>query len=898
MQSNEIRRRFLDYFGERGHRFYASSSLIPYNDPTVLLTTAGMQQFITYFTGEEKPPSPRAVSAQKCFRTQDIEEVGDPSHLTFFEMMGNFSFGDYFKKEAVEYAWEFLTVELGLPPERLWITIFEGDADAPEDIEAKEFWMSVGVPEEKIFGLPKSENWWGPPGDSGPCGPCSEVYYDYGEEYGLGDPLADPKYGPGGDEGDPRFLEIWNLVFNQYEQRKDGSLVPLTKTGIDTGLGLERTTAVVQGVHSVYETDLYAPIFERAREVGGIELGQSAAVDRALYILADHARAIAFLIADGVRPGNQGREHVLRRIIRRAALQAYVRLSMTPEQLAAVSLTVVDYVGDFYEELREARDDIERIVTGEAARFAEIYVSGMELLKKEIAEIGGGEMPQTVGGAPIRPNFGSLPELPGEIAFLLHDTYGFPVEVTREVLAESEFDVSLDEAGFEAAMDAQRRRAREAAQGYDRAVAAFGGQEVRSRFVGYERERVETRIVALEDSPEAPGEVSVVLAENPFYATGGGQVADEGWISSEDGQLEVFDVVPAGGYQVLRARVERDGFAVGDAVTASINRVRRQQIEANHTATHILHWALRAELGQDVVQAGSYVGPDRLRFDYRYGEKVGEEQTRRVQEQCLLKVTENQPVRYYTTTLEEARDLGAMMLFGEKYGDLVRVVEVDGFSRELCGGTHVRGTAEVGAFKVISNRKHGADLYRIEVVTGREALFYLTETAEKTEALAGSLRVPVEGLSEAVDNLRREAREGRDAARQEALQQGLGEVGALVEGAEQVDGARVVTGQVVAADVKGLRQISDDVKNRLGGPSAVVLAAALDGKAVLIANLHPEVSGKVRAGDIVREVSEVLGGGGGGGATMAQAGGGNLEAIPDALARAREILGRNLSGTG
>ena len=877
MQSSEIRRRFLDFFGERDHRFYPSSSLIPYNDPTVLLTTAGMQQFIDFFTGQQKPPTPRAVSSQKCFRTQDIEEVGDWHHLTFFEMMGNFSFGDYFKKEAVEYAWEFLTQELGIPSERLWITIFEGDEDAPEDVDAKEFWMGVGVPEHKIFGLPKSENWWGPPGETGPCGPCSEVYYDHGEEFAKGDPSEDPKYGPGGEEGDPRFLEIWNLVFNQYEQRGDGSLVPLAKTGIDTGMGLERTTAAVQKVLYIYDTDVYEPIFERAREHTGVSIGDSEATDRSLRILADHARGISFLIADGVRPGNQGREYVLRRIIRRATREAYVRLGMSVEQISDVVGTVVDEMGDFYTELRAAREDVERIVAVEAARFVEIYESGKELLENELSRLEGG-------------NF------PGDVAFTLHDTYGFPVEVTREVLAER--GVSLDEAGYEAAMDAQRKRAREAAQGYDRVVAAFGGQEVRSRFVGYERERVETRIVAFEDSPETPGEVSVVLAENPFYATGGGQVADEGWVTSEGGQLEVFDVVPAGGYQVLRARVERDGFAVGDAVTASINRVRRQQIEANHTATHILHWALRAELGPDVVQAGSYVGPDRLRFDYRYGGKVTEEQVRRVQEQCLLKVTENQPVRYFTTTLGEARDLGAMMLFGEKYGDLVRVVEVDGFSRELCGGTHVRGTAEVGAFKVVSNRKHGADLYRMEVVTGREALFYLTRTAEKTEAIAGSLRVPVEDLPGAVEALRAEAREGREAARREALEQGLGEVGALVEGAEKMDGARVVTGQVVAADVKGLRQISDDVKNRLGGPSAVVLAADLDGKAVLVANLHPDLSGKVRAGDIVKEVSDVLGGGGGGGATMAQAGGGNLEAIPDALARAREILGRKLSGAG
>jgi alanyl-tRNA synthetase len=875
MQSSEIRRRFLDFFVARDHRLYPSSSLIPHNDPTVLLTTAGMQQFITYFTGQEKPPTLRATTVQKCFRTQDLEEVGDDTHLTFFEMLGNFSFGDYFKKEAIEWAWGFLTRDLGLPPERLWITIFEGDQDAPEDLEAKELWMGVGVPEHKIFGLPKSENWWGPPGDSGPCGPCSEIYYDYGEKFGRGDPSEDPKYGPGGDAGDERFLEIWNLVFNQYEQLKDGTLKPLAKTGIDTGAGLERVTAAVQGVHSVYETDLYAPIFEKVREYTGVELGASETTDRALYILADHARGIAFLVADGVRPGNQRREYVLRRIIRRATREAYARLGLDAEQIASLAEVVVDYMGDFYEELRAAREDIRRIVDSEAARFIEIYHSGMELLEAEIGRLPGG-------------NF------PGGVAFLLHDTYGFPVEVTREVLAER--GISLDEAGFEAAMSEQRERAREAMRGYERVVAAFGDLDLKSRFVGYEREQVETRIIAVEPVPDAVGELYVVLEENPFYATGGGQVADVGWITSDRGQLEVLDSIPAGDYQVLRARIERGTFGVGDAVTASINRVRRQQIEANHTATHILHWALRAVLGKDVVQAGSYVGPDRLRFDYRYTGKVGEDDLRRIQELCLLKITENQPVRYYTTTLEEARNLGAIMLFGEKYGDLVRVVEVDGFSRELCGGTHVRSTAEIGAFKVLSNRKHGADLYRIEVLTGREALYYLIRATEEAEELTELLRVELDHLPEAIEELRDEVQQAREAARQQTLQEGLEEVGALVESAEAVNGTKVVTGQVVAADVKGLRQISDDVKNRLGGPSAVVLAAALDGKAVLVANLHPEVSRKIRAGDIVKEVSGVLGGGGGGGATMAQAGGGNLEAIPRALMKVREILNQRLAG--
>src|ERR671912_185316 len=567
MKSSEIRRRFLEFFERRDHRLYPSSSLIPHNDPTVLLTTAGMQQFITYFTGQDRPPAWRAVSVQKCFRTQDIEEAGEPGHMPFFEMLGNFSFGDYFKKEAIEWAWEFLTVELGIPADRLWITIFEGDEDAPEDLEAKELWISVGVPEHKIFGLPKSENWWGPPGDSGPCGPCSEIYYDYGEEYARGDPAEDPRYGPGGAGGDPRFLEIWNLVFNQYEQLKDGTLRPLAKPGIDTGLGLERTTAAVQEVLYVYETDLYAPIFEKVGEYVDVRLSHSEATDRALRILADHARAMAFLIADGVRPGNQRREYVLRRIIRRATREGYGRLGLDAEQIASLAEVVVDYMGDFYEELRAAREDIRRVVAGEAARFVEIYHSGMGLLEAEIGRLSGG-------------NF------PGEVAFLLHDTYGFPVEVTREVLAER--GISLDEAGFEAAMRVQRERAREAMQGYDRVVAAFGDQEIKSRFVGYEREQVETRIIAQERVLDAAGELYVVLEENPFYATGGGQVADEGWITSDRGQLEVFDSIPAGDYQVLRARIERGNFVVGDAVTASVNRVRRQQIEANHTATHIL----------------------------------------------------------------------------------------------------------------------------------------------------------------------------------------------------------------------------------------------------------------------------------------------------------------------
>ena len=874
MQSYEIRQKFLEFFEQRDHRLYPSSSLIPHNDPTVLLTTAGMQQFITYFTGQDRPPTPRATSVQKCFRTVDLEEVGDDTHLTFFEMLGNFSFGDYFKKEAIEYAWEFLTKELGLPEERLWITIFEGDGNAPEDLDAKEFWMDIGVPEEKIFGLPKSENWWGPPGETGPCGPCSEVYYDYGEEHGLGDPQEDPKFGPGGDEGDARFVEIWNLVFNQYEQRRDGSLAPLSKTGIDTGMGLDRTTAAVQGVHSVYDTDLYTPIFERARQYTGVKLGESETMDRALRVVADHARGMAFLIADGVRPGNQRREYVLRRLIRRATREAYSHLGMNAGRVAGLAEAVVDYMGSVYEELRRSREDIRRVVAGEAARFIEVYDSGMEILEGEIGRLQGGN-------------------LPGEVAFTLHDTYGFPVEVTREVLAER--GMSLDEAGFELAMSGQRARARGAMEGHERVVAAFRDREVKSRFVGYEREQVETQVLATEPVPGAEGEVYVVLAENPFYATGGGQVSDIGWIRSDRAQIEVLEAIPAGGYQVLRAKAERREVREGDAVTASINRVRRHQIEANHTATHILHWALRAVLGKEVVQAGSYVGPDRLRFDYRYSGSVGEDELRRVQELCLLKITENQPVRYYTTTMDEARKLGAMMLFGEKYGDLVRLVEVDGFSRELCGGTHVRGSAEIGAFKVSSNRKHGADLYRIEVITGREALYYLTGTSEVAERAARGLRVEIGQLPDAIAGLREEAQDARELEREQKLKAGLEEVGSLVESAESVDGARVVAGQVVASDVQGLRQISDDVKNRLGAPSAVVLAADLNGKAVLVANLHPEVSRKIEAGEIVREASGVLGGGGGGGPTMAQGGGGDIAAIPEALKKVKDILNRRLA---
>ena len=877
MQSYEIRQKYLDFFEQRGHQVYPSSSLVPHNDPTVLLTTAGMQQFITYFTGQDRPPTPRAASVQKCFRTVDLEEVGDDTHLTFFEMLGNFSFGDYFKKEAIEYAWEFLTEELGLPSERLWITIFEGDENAPEDTEAKEFWMSVGVPEGKIFGLPKSENWWGPPGETGPCGPCSEVYYDYGEEHGLGDPQEDPKYGPGGDEGEARFVEIWNLVFNQYEQVKNGSLIPLGKTGIDTGMGLERVTAAVQNVHSIYDTDIYVPLFEEITERSGISLGDSELTDRSLRVISDHARGMVFLIADGVTPGNQGREYILRRIIRRATLHWTVYLSSGLSTFGKVVQRVVEEMGEAYPELKVAGPEIQSIVEREAERSLEVINQGTQLLRMETNKLDDGG------------------ELPGEVAFKLHDTYGFPVELTRDNLAR--FGYSLDEAGFEAAMNGQRERARGAMEVHERVVAAFRDLELKSRFVGYEYEQVETRVLAVEPVPGAEGEVYVVLAENPFYATGGGQVSDTGWVQSERAQVEVVEAIPAGDYQILRAMAERREIRAGDPVTSSINRVRRHQIEANHTATHILHWALRAVLGKEVVQAGSYVGPDRLRFDYRYSGSVGEEEIRRVQELCLLKITENQPVRYYTTTMDEARNLGAMMLFGEKYRDLVRVVEVDGFSRELCGGTHVRGSAEIGAFKISSNRKHGADLYRIEVLTGREALFYLIEASEVAEEAARGLRVEIGQIPDAISGLREEAHNARELEREQTLKAGLEEVGSLVENAESVDGARVVAGQVVASDVQGLRQISDDVKNRLGAPSAVVLAADLNGKAVVVANLHPDVSRKIEAGEIVREISGVLGGGGGGGATMAQGGGGNIEAIPEALLKVKDILNRRLAET-
>ena len=877
MQSYEIRQKYLDFFEQRGHQVYPSSSLVPHNDPTVLLTTAGMQQFITYFTGQDRPPTPRATSVQKCFRTVDLEEVGDDTHLTFFEMLGNFSFGDYFKKEAIEYAWEFLTEELGLPSERLWITIFEGDENAPEDTEAKEFWMSVGVPEGKIFGLPKSENWWGPPGETGPCGPCSEVYYDYGEEHGLGDPQEDPKYGPGGDEGEARFVEIWNLVFNQYEQVKNGSLIPLGKTGIDTGMGLERVTAAVQNVHSIYDTDIYVPLFEEITERSGISLGDSELTDRSLRVISDHARGMVFLIADGVTPGNQGREYILRRIIRRATLHCAVYLSSSFLTLGKVVLRVVEEMGKAYPELKAAGSEIQSVVEREADRSLEVINQGTHLLTMEMNKLDDGG------------------ELSGEVAFKLHDTYGFPVELTRDNLAR--FGYSLDEAGFEAAMSGQRERARGAMEVHERVVAAFRDRELKSRFVGYEYEQLETRVLAVEPVPGAEGEVYLVLAENPFYATGGGQVSDTGWIQSERAQVEVVEAIPAGDYQILRAMAERREIREGDPVTASINRVRRHQIEANHTATHILHWALRAVLGKEVVQAGSYVGPDRLRFDYRYSGSVGEEEIHRVQELCLLKITENQPIRYYTTTMDEARNLGAMMLFGEKYRDLVRVVEVDGFSRELCGGTHVRGSAEIGAFKISSNRKHGADLYRIEVLTGREALFYLIEASEVAEEAARGLRVEIGQIPDAISGLREEAQNARELEREQTLKAGLEEVGSLVENAESVDGARVVAGQVVASDVQGLRQISDDVKNRLGAPSAVVLAADLNGKAVVVANLHPDVSRKIEAWEIVREISGVLGGGGGGGATMAQGGGGNIEAIPEALLKVKDILNRRLAET-
>jgi len=875
MSSDEIRSIFLRFFQERDHLRLPSASLIPAgHDPSALFTIAGMHPLKPYFSGAEEPPHPRVTTCQKTFRTVDIEIVGMTTrHLTFFEMLGNFSFGDYFKRGAVRYAWDLSREGFGFPEQDIWITVFAGDDELGlgPDQEAIDAWLEVGVPSERIVECDRHENFW-QVGPTGPCGPCSELYLDRGVEFGKPDDL------PGGDN--ERFLEIWNLVFMQFDQDPVNVLTPLPAQNIDTGLGLNRLAAILQDKATVFETDQFAPLISLGEELSGRRYGNHFPTDRALRILADHSRAMSFLIADGVVPSNEDRGYVLRRIMRRAILQGRHTLELAPGFLGRYADVVSELMGGEYGELHSRRDEVQKWLESEEESFGRTLTQGSRLLDDLI------ERARELGAEGIS----------AEDAFRLHDTYGFPIDLTLEIVAEHELGV--DEEGFEALMEDQRARAR-ASGGRDRrrevlqerALALSSGAGFTTDFIGYQTTDSETTIGA---TAADNGRVLAKLVESPFYATGGGQIADVGYVecASGDCRARVDDVLRLGDDQVLALVPERGSLEPGERVFAHVDRAARHATECNHTATHLLHAALRRRLGTHVHQAGSYVGPDKLRFDFTHGSALTPQELREIEDQVNEWILESQPVHAITTTLEEARRLGAMALFGEKYGDVVRMVEVgDGsFSRELCGGTHVSRTSEIALCKITSETSSAANVRRIEALTGPAAV-ELMRRHDRLLAEAGEvLRVPVERVPDEVSKLRTQVRELARTARQGGSGNGSVELERLLSGAAEIDGARIVTAAVERIDGKALLDLADRLKAKLGD-AAIVLGSAGDDRVDLLASVAPSLVARgVRASEIVKAAASVVGGGGGGRDTLARAGGREPAKLPDAIDAARKAI--------
>ena len=861
MTSAELREVFLDFFSQRGHLLVRSASLVPEGDPTLLFTGAGMVQFKPYFSGEDEPPSRRLASVQKCFRTTDIDKVGNGHSLTFFEMLGNFSIGDYFKKGAIELAWEFVTEYLKLPRDHLWASIFR------EDEEAFGLWQEIALPGDRIVRLGREDNFWGPAGETGPCGPCSEIFYDRGPEVGCGREDCAP-----GCECE-RFLEIWNLVFMQYDQDAEGTLTPLPQQSIDTGMGLERTAVVMQDVGSVYETDLLAPLIARACDLVGKPYGEEEMVDRSLRIMAEHGRAITFLVADGVLPSNEGRGYVLRRILRRAVRHGKL-LGREEPFLDEIASVVMEIMGEQYPELRERESFVLGVVAQEEIGFQQTLAVGTALLEDLMEEVA------TAGG--------SL--LPGEQVFRLYDTYGFPLELTREMASDN--GLELDEAGFEEAMVEQRQRAREA-QTFGLATESEFYRPLdlpRTPFLGYERLAAESKIINLARDEKEVNEVAVgdqvavVLRETPFYAEAGGQVGDTGLTGNSAGEVAVRDTrSPLPGLIVHYGEVKQGTLRRGDAVVARVDEARRLDIARNHTATHLLHRALRDVLGGHAQQAGSEVSPERLRFDFTHLQAVDRGELDDVERLVNEKVREDLPVATKVTDYHSAVASGAFAIFGEKYGDEVRMVSAGDYTRELCGGTHLRATGQIGFFYILSEGSIGRGLRRIEAVTGRGAEEYVRERLSVMERMAAALGGTPAELESNLNNLLSEVDAQRREMREVQRRLAKAETARVLEEVREVNGIKVLAAQVEAPGMETLREMTDWLQTRLGS-AVIVLGAVMGGKPGFVAAVTPDlVERGLKADALVREVAAVVGGGGGGRATLAQAGGRDPHLIGEAL---------------
>ena len=877
MTTAEIREDFLRFFEGKGCKLYPSSSLVP-DDPSLLLTNAGMNQFKEYYQGKRTMPEIGACSCQKCLRTNDIDNIGDATHLSFFEMLGNFSFGGYSKADAIAWAYDFITApeHLGLPPERLYMTVFE------DDDEAIELWHEQGVPYDHISRLGADDNFWAA-GPTGPCGPCSEIYFDQGEEFGCGGEHC----GPGCDDCD-RFLEFWNLVFTQYDRQEDGSMPELPHRNIDTGMGLERIAAIMQHKSTNYDGDLLQSLIGVGERLSGRSYGDDAARDRSLRIVADHARAVTFMIGDGILPGNEGRGYVLRRLLRRAVYHGRL-LGVEGEFLTAYVEEICRLMGDNYPAIVEGRALIDGIVRAEEERFGATLDAGEQSLAAELEQL-----PE---GAP----------LPGEVAFKLHDTYGFPIDLTREICEAA--GRTVDMAAFDACMSEQRERARASANRdawgtFNDVWTELEDRLAATEFVGYDQDEASATVLAVVadgaelERAEAGAEVEVVLDRTPFYAEMGGQVGDTGAISCEGARLRVSDTKVKGGLYVHVATVEEGTLAVGDEVSAAIDAGRRELIRRNHTATHLLDAALKRVLGEHVSQAGSLVAPDRLRFDFTHFEAVTADELARIEGMVNAEIFAAEPVVTRVMGIEEAKASGAVALFGEKYGDVVRVVSTgeseEPFSRELCGGTHARNTADLGLFKIVSEGSVGSNARRIEAVTSMGAIEYVDERLLALDDVARELKCRPDDIAERVAALQQELRETRKALEAATTGAGAGKVADAFKGAVQLDGYKVVVARLDGLSGKEMRSAWDGIRDAAGGePVACVIASATpDGKVALLAGgTDGAVAKGFSAGSIIRDIAGIVGGRGGGKPAMAQAGGSDASGIDAALDAARSALG-------
>ncbi|SIQ75526.1 alanyl-tRNA synthetase [Marinobacterium stanieri] len=864
MTSAEIRQAFLDFFNQQGHEIVASSPLIPGNDPTLLFTNAGMVQFKDVFLGSDKRSYSRATTSQRCVRAggkhNDLENVGYTArHHTFFEMLGNFSFGDYFKREAIKFAWDFLTKRLGLPEERLWVTVHYTDD------EAEKIWKEeMGINPERFSKLDE-DNFWAM-GDTGPCGPCTEIFFDHGPDV-AGGPPGSP------DEDGDRYIEIWNLVFMQYNRSADGNMEPLARPSIDTGMGLERVAAVLQGVHSNYEIDLFQNLLKATASVLGLDNIDS----KSLRVIADHIRSCSFLITDGVMPSNEGRGYVLRRIMRRAIRHGN-KLGAKEPFFHKLVAPLVKEMGEAYPELAKMQEQVERILLKEEQQFAKTLDHGMQLLEQAIADLDG-------------------KVIPGETVFRLYDTYGFPVDLTADVAREHELSLDMD--GFESAMEAQRQRARASGQfsvDYNEQIKLDGSTE----FNGYDSLEDRSEVIALFREGEEVQQLSagengvVVLKNTAFYAESGGQVGDQGVLRWDRGQFDVSDCTKESGHHLHHGSLSEGVLQVGDQVVTEVDMAKRQATALNHSATHLLHAALRTVLGDHVQQKGSLVDAERLRFDFAHFEAMSADEIAQVERMVNDQIRANSAVETELMELDAAKEKGAMALFGEKYDDEVRVLSMGGdFSVELCGGTHAKRTGDIGLLKVVAESGIASGVRRIEAVTGMQALQWINSGEQVLSEIASLVKGNRETALDKVRGLNERSRQLEKEIERLAAKLASAQSGDLLNQVQEVGGIKVLAAQLEGVEPKALRDMLDQLKNKLGS-GIVVLMTAQNDKVSLVAGVTKDLTGQVKAGDLVRELASRLGGKGGGRPDMAQGGGTDVGAMPAALSAVPELVAASL----